>query len=318
MPPLFHRFFQRRNIGGGNPLHPLFFRLQIHHEKNSHKVQNRRPEPGEHDRHVRNSEEGAHDKGRGSHDGRHENSPRAGARLHRPGEVARVPYSLHEWNCKGPRGCHVCLGASGDRPHEGRGDDGNFRRASPVFSRQGHGQVVKELARAGGSEKGTEKNEHEDVAGRNGQSRSIDPFVCEPHPEDNTFPVETPVGEEPREIGAKPGIGEKKETENRQGQPYGAAAGFREQQHGHDSHGEIEHEGVHVRFKNAVVGQEHIDGGKDGEPCENPVEKGGSTPGRDVEGGIKQECYCHESSEMDGVHLDAHDDAYGVHPEVNE
>ena len=313
-----HRRTERGEFRLRKPLHAHLLGAKVHHEHDSEVVQEGGSEAGEHDRRVGDSEERTHDERRSAHDRRHEDSARAGRGFYGPCEIVRVADFLHERDRERSGRGHVRLRASGDRPHQAGGDDGDLRRAAAVSSRERHREVVEELARFCCGQERTEQDEHEDIGRRNGQRGAVDPLVGQRHADDDPLPVEAAVREEPGAIGAEPRIGQEQDAQDREREPDRTAARLRENGHGHDRDGQIHEQRLHIGVEKAVVDENEIGHAEQGEPRQDPVGDRWAFLRGAGERGVEQERDGHQRAEVDRVHLDRHHHAERIHPAVDE
>ncbi len=190
----------------GQPPDVLLDRLEVNDRENGRVGQDRRDKGRLDDLDIGNADDLGHDKGGGTHDGRHELAVGGCSHFHGTGHVIFKSHFFHQGDGHGAGGDRVGDGGTRYGSHGTGGHDSRFGRPPPKSAHQGKGEVDQVFAGADFIQEGTEEHEQKYEGGRYPQRNPPQAFTGHEDMVDDPFDAKPPVAEIAGQIGAQKGV----------------------------------------------------------------------------------------------------------------
>src|SRR6056297_176623 len=158
---LFHNLKKLWQLFFGYSLETHFGCFRVNHKENRNIIKNGRNSRMNDQLSIGDTGHFSHDKGSCTHYRRHYLPTRGGCRFNTASKLRFISYALHEWNGKCTRSCNICKRTPGYRSHYSACNYCCLGRTTSVFARKGKSKINKGLSPASLSEKGPQKNKHE-------------------------------------------------------------------------------------------------------------------------------------------------------------
>ncbi len=160
-------------------------------EENAQEVENGGNDCRFDDFHVRNPDEFGHEKGRGTHDRRHDLPTGGGGRFDGTCEIFLVPELLHHRDGESTGSDNVCDGRTGNGPFECRRQYGDFCRSPGRPARDGIGDINEEFPEPRLFQIRSKEDEEENKGRGNAHRNPENAFRCKEEMSNHLIQIET-------------------------------------------------------------------------------------------------------------------------------